>query len=92
MTAPELRRRCELLLDEVIGAEDSGEAIDAMVAVFTEVQDSTRAELADKGGVEAANLRRLLIHRGVPEADDNGVRRSTIAMVEEILTNLGAGR
>ena len=92
MSSPELRRRCELLLDEVIGAEDSAEAIDAMVAVFTEVQDAARAELADAGGIEAANLRRLLVRRGVPEADHNGVRRSTIAMVEEILTNLGAGR
>lgn len=85
MTSPELRRRCELLLDEVIGAEDSAEAIDAMVAVFTEVQDATRAELADCGGVEAANIRRLLDRHGVPVADRNGVRRSTIAMVEELL-------
>lgn len=94
MTAEELRTRCELLLDEITGADSAEDAVDAMVAVFTEVQAAgltpvDRRDLAAiygyEAGIEVSNIRRLLDRHGVREADGNGVVRSTVAMVEEAL-------
>jgi hypothetical protein len=40
---------------------------------------------ADAPRVELANIRRLVERHGVAPADGNGVIRSTVAMVEEVL-------
>lgn len=94
MSPEELRRRCELLLDEITGADSADDAVDAMIAVFIEVQAAgltpdERRDLAAiygyEAGIEVSNIRRLLDRHGVREADRQGVVRSTVAMVEDAL-------
>ncbi len=51
--------------------------------------DAMEAYRGHQALIELANIRRLLIRHGVPEADRHGVGRPTVAMVEDFLVSRG---
>lgn len=105
MTGDELRSRCSELVEEILGADSHDDAVDAVVALATEVQTAglsrgDRRGLAavlgyelglGEGALEVENIRRLLERHGIAPADALGVHRTTIAMLEEALVARPAG-